>query len=198
MEAALKGLVLAGGRSSRMGFSKAEIKWHGKEQQYYLADLLSSCCDEVFISCRKDQVDNIQSEYKIICDQYENAGPLEAITTAFEKYMHCSWLVIACDLPLMDLLTLHFLKNQRDTLKIATTFESPINGLPEPLAAIWEPESYNLLKLHSQQEHISLRKILTMHGAKTIKAPDSGALINVNSQEDAKHIREILAKRTSI
>lgn len=197
MKPALKGLVLAGGRSSRMGVSKAKIRWHGKEQQYYLADLLSSCCEEVFISCRKDQVDDIQSEYKTIADQYENAGPLEAILSAFEKYLNCGWLVVACDLPLMDLKTLHFLKNKRDTLKIATTFESPINGLPEPLTAIWELESYNLLKLYREQEHVSLRKILTIHGAKTIKAPDSGALINVNTQEDAVRIQEILAKRRS-
>ena len=52
----LKGLVLAGGRSTRMGVSKARINWYGKEQQYYLADLLNSCCEEVFISCCKEQV----------------------------------------------------------------------------------------------------------------------------------------------
>jgi len=69
--------------------------------------------------------------------------------------------------------------------------------LPEPLAAILETGSYALLKLYHQKEHTSLRKILTTHGAKTIKAPDAGALINVNTPEDAKRICEILAKRSS-
>ncbi|RYY06625.1 MAG: molybdenum cofactor guanylyltransferase, partial [Sphingobacteriaceae bacterium] len=72
MKTALKGLVLAGGRSSRMGESKAEMNWHGKQQQYHLADLLSFYCEDVFISCREEQLKNIQPGYKTIADQYEN------------------------------------------------------------------------------------------------------------------------------
>ena len=51
----LNGLVLAGGKSIRMGFDKANIKWHAKEQQYYIADLLKEVCENVFISCRPGQ-----------------------------------------------------------------------------------------------------------------------------------------------
>jgi molybdopterin-guanine dinucleotide biosynthesis protein A len=195
---ALKGLVLAGGNSSRMGQSKAKINWHGKEQQYYLADLLSSCCEDVFISCREDQTEQMEAKYKTITDRYENGGPLEAILSAFEYFPDSAWLVLACDLPLMDLLTLNYLKQQRGVSKIATAFESPVDSLPEPLAAIWETESYQVLKMYQQKEQLSLRQILIEHGAKTIKAPVSGALINVNTPDDAKRIREILAKRTSI
>lgn len=196
MKTALKGLVLAGGKSSRMGESKAKLNWHGKEQQYYLADLLDFCCEEVFISCREEQVLANDPNYKTLADKYENAGPFEAILTAFEHDSDCGWLIVACDIPLMDLETLKHLLDQRDTSKIATVFESPVDGLPEPLAAIWEPESYPILKLYHQKEHKSLRKILLTHNAKTIKAPDAGALINVNTPDDAKRIREILAKRS--
>jgi molybdopterin-guanine dinucleotide biosynthesis protein A len=195
MKAALKGLVLAGGRSSRMGESKAELNWHGKQQQYYLADLLSSCCEDVFISCRKDQVKNIQPEYKTIVDQYENAGPFEAILTAFETHPDCAWIIMACDVPLMDLETLQYLNQQRDQTKIATVFESPWDGLPEPLTAIWEAESYALLKHYHQNEQISLRRLLLKHEAKVIKAPNNFTLMNANTPEDANQIRKILDKK---
>jgi molybdopterin-guanine dinucleotide biosynthesis protein A len=36
----INGLVLAGGKSSRLGRDKSAVDWHGAEQQYYLADLL--------------------------------------------------------------------------------------------------------------------------------------------------------------
>lgn len=78
----LKGLVLAGGRSLRMGESKAKMRWHGKEQQYYL-----------------------------------------------------------------------------------------------------------------QKQHRSLRNILIEENVKTIKAPEAGALINVNTSEDAKIVYHILATK---
>ncbi|MVN22212.1 molybdenum cofactor guanylyltransferase [Mucilaginibacter arboris] len=197
MDRPLKGLVLAGGRSTRMSVSKAEMVWHGKEQQYYLADLLKSCCGDVFISCRREQVNRINPDYQTIPDQYVNAGPLEAILTAFQKYPATAWMVIACDLPLMDLQTLKFLKKERDELKIATVFENQEDGLPEPLIGIWEPESYELLKMYQQKEHLSLRKILIKHGAKIIKAPETDALMNANTPEDAKRIAEVLSEKAS-
>ena len=55
----LNGLVLAGGKSLRMGYDKSSIEWHGKEQRYYMADLLKQYCDEVFISCRADQQNEV-------------------------------------------------------------------------------------------------------------------------------------------
>ncbi|MGI4022370.1 MAG: molybdenum cofactor guanylyltransferase [Janthinobacterium lividum] len=197
METALKGLVLAGGRSSRMGESKAEMNWHGKQQQYHLADLMASYCDDVFVSCRKDQTEKIQSEYKTIPDQYENAGPFEAILTAFEVYPDCAWMIMACDVPLLDRSTLDNLIEQRDQTKIATVFKSPWDGLPEPLTGIWETESYLLLKYNYQQEQISLRRLLIKYEAKIIKAPNTSALMNANTPEDAKQIRKILDKKNA-
>lgn len=197
MKTALNGLVLAGGRSSRMGESKAEMNWHGKPQQYYLADLLSFYCENVFISCREGQLKNIQSGYKTITDLYENAGPFEAILTAFETYPANAWMIMACDVPLLDEPTLDFLIAQRDQTKIATVFESPWDGLPEPLTAIWEVNSYDLLKFYHEKEQISLRRLLIKHQAKIIKAPHNFALMNANTPEDAKQIREILDKKNA-
>ncbi len=198
LDQSLKGLVLAGGRSLRMGESKAKMSWHGKQQQYYLADLLKCCCEEVFISCRIDQAEEIDSKYQSIIDRYPTFGPMEAILSAFEKFPDAAWMIVACDLPLIDEQTLKFLAEERNPAKIATVFENPDDHLPEPLIAIWEPKSFEILKLCLQKQHHSLRKILIGENAKTIKAPDAGALINVNTPADATYVRSILKKRRSV
>ncbi|MGI4803842.1 MAG: molybdenum cofactor guanylyltransferase [Janthinobacterium lividum] len=195
MDKTLKGLVLAGGKSTRMGRDKAKIKWNGKEQQYHLADLLALYCDEVFISCREDQQQNINPDYKVLVDNYADAGPLEAILTAFEKYPKCGWLVIACDLPLLDQPTLNYLVEQRNADKIATAFQSSADNLPEPLISIWEQTSYELLKKSHQKQQLSLRKILLTNGAKIIKASDADTLINANTPEDAARIEKLLRQK---
>ena len=59
----LNGLVLAGGKSVRMGFDKTLIEWHGKEQRDFMADTLKGICNDVFISCRADQQQEI-TNYK--------------------------------------------------------------------------------------------------------------------------------------
>ncbi|RYE29245.1 MAG: molybdenum cofactor guanylyltransferase [Sphingobacteriaceae bacterium] len=192
MQNVLKGLVLAGGKSTRMGTDKAKICWHGKEQQYYLADLLALYCGEVFISCRSDQQQHIDKNYKVLVDNYADSGPLEAILTAFENKPNCGWIVIACDLPLLNKKTLDELVKQRDANKIATVFKSPVDDLPEPLIGIWEQASFELLKNNHQKQHRSLRKLLITNAAKIIKAPDAGALINANTPEDAAYINKII------
>jgi len=197
MNKVLKGIVLAGGKSTRMGRSKAHICWHQKEQQYHLADLLGLYCDEVFISCRPEQQASIHPNYHVLPDLFEASGPLEAILTAFKKYPNHGWLVMACDVPLLDQPTLNYLVKQRDYCKIATVFESPLDGLPEPLTAIWEANSYELLRSNHQNQNISLRKILIRNEAKIIKAPNTDALINANTPADALRIEMILQKNTS-
>lgn len=194
MNKPLKGLVLAGGKSTRMGTSKAKMNWYGKEQQYYLADLIKVFCGEVFISCRKDQVNDINADYLTIPDQYPDGGPVESILSAFQTHPNCGWLVLACDVPLIDKQTLEYLIEQRETSKIATVFENPEDKLPEPLIGIWEAESFDLLKYYHQKEKISLRNILIKHQAKIIKAPNIGALINANTPADVKFILKILKK----
>jgi len=197
MQKALKGLVLAGGKSTRMGVNKAEICWYGKQQQYHLADLMSLFCEEVFISCREDQQQGIDRDYQTIPDLHKDCGPMEAILTAFEKQPDCALMVMACDLPLLDKATLNYLVWQRDQTKIATVFSSPIDNLPEPLVAVWENKSYNLLLSAYQQKHLSLRKLLVQHDAKIIKASNADALINTNTPTDAEYVKTILKNNTS-
>jgi molybdopterin-guanine dinucleotide biosynthesis protein A len=116
----LNGLLLAGGKSVRMGFDKGAINWHGKEQRYYMADMLKTVCNDVFISCRTLQQD-IDPQYKTIIDTFTGLGPYGAILSAFREKPDCAWLVIACDLPLMDKNTLDYLIANRDVSAIATT-----------------------------------------------------------------------------
>ncbi len=66
------GLVLAGGKSSRMGRDKALLDRFGVSQLAYSVDLLSACVDEVFVSTRQDQTDEGErSRYQQIVDRYE-------------------------------------------------------------------------------------------------------------------------------
>jgi molybdopterin-guanine dinucleotide biosynthesis protein A len=195
---ALYGLVLAGGKSVRMGHDKSIMQWHGKEQRYYMVDLLASVCESVFISCRAEQQNEIDSKYKTLIDNYQGAGPLIGILSAFKAYPNVAWLVAACDLPLLDLAALQYLIQNRDTSAIATTFQSPHDGLPEPLITIWEPSSFERLQAHITDGYTCPRKALIRNEAnvKMLTAPNPEALINANTPEDAQRVNEILGTNT--
>lgn len=190
----LNGLVLAGGKSLRMGNPKDKINWHGKEQKYYAADFLAPFCDEVFISCRQDQLENFDTDYNALTDTFLNMGPFGGILSALRSQRDKAWLVVACDLPLLDEKSLEFLIENRNTEKVATTYESPFDGLPEPLITIWEPKSYSLLLNFLGSGNTCPRKVLINSDTLILKPGNPDALMNVNTPEDMAKAKEILRK----
>ncbi len=192
----LYGLVLAGGKSTRMGHDKGIIQWHGIDQRYYMADMLKDICENVFISCRAEQQSEISPEYKTIPDTYTGAGPLSGILSAFQSNPSVAWLVTACDLPLLDLSTLQYLIAHRDANSIATTFESPFDQPPEPLITRWEPASYEVLQSYLSTGITCPRKVLIRNNERVniLKAPNPDSLINANTPEDAEKVKEILSQ----
>lgn len=188
----LNGLVLAGGKSLRLGSDKGMINWHGTEQRGYMAGLLQPFCKEVFISCREEQLQALNGKYKTITDSFVGLGPYGAILSAFRQQPNAAWLVVACDLPLLDAAALRFLVQRRRMAATATAFESPHDGLPEPLIAIWEPKSYSLLLSFLAQGYSCPRKVLINSDACILKAPSDNVLMNVNTPEDLQLAKEKL------
>jgi len=193
----LNGLVLAGGKSLRMGYDKSSIEWHGKEQRYYMADLLKQYCDEVFISCRADQQNEVDSHYKTLPDTFVDLGPYGAILSAFREKPDAAWLVVACDLPLLDAEILQDLVAHRNPSAVATTFESPFDGLPEPLITIWEPKAYPVLLSFLSQGYTCPRKALRNNDVHIIKAENADALMNVNTQDELEKVKDILLRKSA-
>ncbi|MEP7318522.1 MAG: NTP transferase domain-containing protein [Panacibacter sp.] len=192
----LNGLVLAGGKSVRMGFDKSIIEWHGKEQRDFMADTLKEICNDVFISCRADQQHEINN-YKTIADSFTGLGPYGAILSAFRENPGTAWLVAASDLPLLDKATLQYLKDYRNPSAVATTFESPHDGLPEPLITIWEPKAYPILLSFLAQGYSCPRKVLRNNNVEIIKAQHPEKLMNVNTEEELIKAKELLQNKIS-
>jgi molybdopterin-guanine dinucleotide biosynthesis protein A len=190
----LNGLVLAGGKSVRMGFDKGSVKWYEKEQRYHIADMLKPLCNEVFIS-RNSEKQDIDVSYPSITDTFLNLGPYSGILSAFREKPDSAWLVVACDLPLLDTDTLNYLVANRDTSAIATAFHSETSEFPEPLITIWEPKSYPVLLSFLAQGYSCPRKVLINAEPKLLNVPNPCALTNVNTPEELEQIKKVLHQK---
>ncbi|CAN5374127.1 hypothetical protein BH09BAC6_BH09BAC6_07510 [soil metagenome] len=194
---ALNGLVLAGGKSQRMGFDKGAVNWHGKEQRYHMADMLGAFCSEVYISCQPEQMQQLDNSYRVLPDTFTGLGPYGAILSAFREKPDSAWLVIACDLPLMDAATLEYLIEQRNVSATATAYISAFDSLPEPLITIWEPKSYPVLLSFLAQGYSCPRKVLINSESTLLNAPNPAALTNVNTPEELENIKRLLLQKTA-
>ncbi len=190
--AEINGLVLAGGQSRRMGQPKELIRWHGKVQQYHLADQLSHYCSDVFISCRKDQLINFDQNYQFLTDTFSDMGPFGGLMAAFQHQNNVAWLIVACDMPLLDDKILEHLIQSRNPECIATVYKNPTDGLPEPLIGIWEPRSFPVLEKNFSTGNTSLRKILMKHPAALVRAENPDCLMNANTPEDVLKVIRLL------
>ena len=193
MTAALRGLVLAGGRSTRMGRDKAMLAYHGRDQLQVAFDLLGEVAGPNFVSVRADQAtDPARARYAQVIDGTEGVGPIAGILAALRTRPAAAWLVLACDLPFLDAPTLRALIAGRDPSRVATAFRSAYDGLPEPLCAIWEPQCEPLLADFVAADGRCPRKFLLAHAARIIDLPRSNALDNINSTTEYRQAMQDL------
>jgi len=198
MSAPLYGLILAGGRSSRMRRDKAALAYAGRSQLERAYELLALHVERVFVSVRADQAnDPVRLRYERIVDRHENLGPIAGILAAQAEHPQVAWLVLAVDLPLLDAATLEHLVWARRPERPATAYRSSHDGLPEPLCAIYEPASRAALEAYVAAGRNCPRKFLLQSGAALLDEPNPCALDNVNTPEEYGAALTVLEPRAS-
>nr|WP_199048618.1 NTP transferase domain-containing protein [Dyella sp. ASV24] len=190
--APLYGLLLSGGASQRMRQDKAALAYRGEPQLLRAWHLLETVTERAFVSVRDTQRDDpLRAGLPQIVDSYDAIGPAAGILSAQKLHPEAAWLVLACDLPLLDSDTLRRLIDARDPYAAATAFASSHDGLPEPLCAIWEPSSHALLMQRYQDGSYCPRKALIQSHIKLLPAPGD-ALDNVNTPEEREAMQQRL------
>jgi molybdopterin-guanine dinucleotide biosynthesis protein A len=173
--AALRGLVLAGGRSSRMGADKAALLVDGRPLLVRTVGLLEPLTTSVHVAIRAGQADD------------ELEGPAAGLLAAWTHDPGAAWLVVACDMPGLDCAALEALVAGRDADRGATAWRSPGDGLPEPLCAIWEPATLARLAAEAGQGGtgtVSPRAILAAAHPLLLNPARPSALTSVNTPAD--------------
>ena len=179
------GLVLAGGKSRRMGRDKALLGRGGRSQLAHAVDLLATVTERVFVSARADQADEPErARHAQIVDRYEGMGPVAGILSAMDEHPDVTWLVLACDLPNIDDMTLEFLVEQYSRVQPFTAFRSSHDGLPEPLCAIYRPGSDAIVRQFVEEGIVCPRKMLIRSDTCLLEQPNPAALENVNTPDD--------------
>lgn len=182
----MKGLVLIGGKSTRMGTDKSELIYHGKPQKQFVRKLLETQGMETFYSVQKDQGNKHE-----IHDAFFNLGPFGGICSAFQKDPNSAWVVLATDLPFVNEDVVKLLIQKRNPSKVATTVKGKEKQFPEPLITIYEPKAYPMLLQYLAQGYSCPRKMLINSDVEVIEIDDD-LIRNVNTPEEYEAARNEL------
>ena len=186
--APIQGLVLAGGKSVRMGTDKGLLNYYGKSQRDYAIELLEKLNLKTFLSVRKEQ--NI-TDKSTVEDVFLGLGPFGAICSAFQSNPNTAWLVLATDLPYVDENIIKLLLEKRNPAKIATAIKGKNKQFPEPLITIWEPKAYPILLNYLTLGISCPRKVLINNDVEIVEIEDD-FIINVNTPKEFDEVKKSL------
>jgi len=179
------GLVLAGGKSRRMGQDKALLQRGDESQLAYAVGVLEKCVDRVFVSTRADQKDDEERRrFEQIVDRYDDIGPVAGILSALEEHPKVDWLIVACDLPNISTQTIQSLLDEPKGEQLFTAYSSSYDGLPEPLCAVYHEGCYENVRRFVDDGINCPRKILIRSETRLLTQAHPTALDNVNTPDD--------------
>ncbi|KAA0223491.1 MAG: molybdenum cofactor guanylyltransferase [Phycisphaerae bacterium] len=102
-------IVLAGGRSTRMGFSKHRIEFAGATALDRIIRVASQCVDQIVVSVSdRDEARSLQSRLsasiRVVIDSAPGRGPLQGLSDSLKLLggSVCVSAVVACDYPLVS------------------------------------------------------------------------------------------------
>lgn len=127
------GVVLAGGKSTRMGRDKALIEMDGSTMLQRAIDLLRPHVREILVIGEPGKY--APKHATVIADHTPGQGPLGGLVTALKQARYVRVLVLACDLPNINDRLLVLLKNELHGDRDAVVPSH--QGRLEPLAAAY-------------------------------------------------------------
>ena len=187
--APVKGLVLVGGKSTRMGQDKSKLNYFGKPQKEVAREVLESSNLETYYG-----VQNGSENRQEISDTFLNLGPFGAICSAFQKDPNAAWFVLATDVPFVNEAIIQLLLKHRNPSKVATAIKGKGKEFVEPLITIYEPKAYPILLQYLAQGYSCPRKMLINSAVEIVEIEDD-FIRNINTpeafEEAKKKIQEL-------
>ena len=181
----LSGVVIAGGKSSRMGKDKALLPFRecsslAKYQYRKLEDIFN----RVYLSAKSNKFD---FRANIIYDKYQDSNPLNAIISALET-IKTDIFLISVDMPLVTKSTI---KRLIDTYNCNADYEvyiaKSLNGL-EPTVAIYRYTLLDRAKKMYKEGNFRLMSLVKKSNYLEVEFNSLDEFINVNTPKEYKLI----------
>jgi molybdopterin-guanine dinucleotide biosynthesis protein A len=175
------GVVLAGGDGRRIGGDKAIVELEGRALVLYPIEALHEICDDVAVVAKRDTVlPALGGIADVWIEPDEPRHPLCGIVHALQLASGRPVIVVAVDLPLVDVDTLRLLAELDRGGAPAVVPRA--HGRLQPFCALYTDAALPLLECFAPGERAS--DVVERLGALIVEPEDDTAFFNVNRPED--------------
>ncbi len=174
-------VILAGGKSSRMGKDKALLSFKGhKTLCEYQASRLTPLFKEVFVSAKKDK---FSSSLKLIVDGEDIYSPMIAFKSIFSKFKDQHIFILAVDTPNIKEEQITSLYEHINTYDIVIP---KTKDFTHQLCGFYHSSLANKCEELAKQNIHKLQKLLEISNTKYIEFENEEAFINLNYPHEYK------------
>jgi molybdopterin-guanine dinucleotide biosynthesis protein A len=196
----LGSVILAGGRSRRMGQPKESLPFAGSTMLGHCAELLLDCTWPVLIVGRgpDQELPPLSPEVAVVYDERPGSGPLAAIATGMRHLRrdlgeHDAVFVTGCDTPFLTGAAVGWLAAQLDDHAAVVP---RVDGTLQPLCAVYRLQCLAAIEGLLQQDVATPRTIAETVRTRVLEAdalrrfdPELRFLRNLNTPEDYEAAR---------
>lgn len=182
----ITGIILAGGKSSRMGSDKGLMHYEGKSFIQYSIEALKPIVSTIIIVSNNELYD--QFGYLRIEDTVEDFGPVAGIYAGLESSLTAYNLILSCDIPLIRTEVLESLVQNSKLEEEIVLLKSQVRLMP--LIALYNKECRKKFKKAIEQKEHKLMNVLSECSIKIIELQDEDSIYttNVNTKHQLKEI----------
>ena len=181
-------IVLAGGRGRRMRADKAGLDVGGRTLLEHVLAQIGPVFDEILVSVSKGQSFGLprraegQTGLRLVTDDVPGQGPIAGVLAGLKAARNDACMVIACDIPDIDLPLLRSLARRAKDAEIAV----PVNpsGLYEPLFAAYRRSIAPKIESLLARGERSLLPLLESRRTAIVRFEKAGRIRNLNTRED--------------
>lgn len=169
----ITGIILAGGKSSRMGMDKGFCSLKGKPMVQYAIEVLEQLCDSIIIS--SNNMDYELFDLPVIPDIIKNIGPMGGIYSGLNQSETQHNFFISCDMPMVSLELVQYIISSKEG------FDAVIptwNNYPEPMCAYYNKNILESLSTLIQNRDYKLQNILQNVNHRTLEITSKLAFYN--------------------
>ncbi len=177
------GIILSGGKSSRMGSEKGLVKYKGNALIEYSINALRSVCDELVISSANDCYAYLA--IPIVSDEIENCGPIGGIYSCMKAFPSDIYLVISCDVPHITPQLFSELLNVLNENEAVIPIDE--SGKKQPLVACYSSMCFPVFQNELMEGRLKMMKLLSKLNVNYYPVSKSDNLFfNANTPDDIR------------
>jgi molybdopterin-guanine dinucleotide biosynthesis protein A len=192
----LTGIILSGGKSSRMGHDKGLCRFNGKALVEYALETLKPICGKILISANRNLTEYSRYGVPVLADEIKDIGPIGGIYTCLNHSETQHNLILSCDTPFVGTLLLKHLLSRVQKEQIVVP--SHHKFLVEPLSAYYATNTLGAVKEAIDDHDYKLLNLFKRVRFKSVQVDgiytfyNENSFMNINCEEDLLKAQQVM------